>query len=614
MAYYAGGELMTENEIPQSGSSEPASGGKKKGAVLRALKKLGRALWFLCRKSAYVVFVIAAVVILMIALDKAAEIALWKSPMSYVYPDNLQMTKKDLTKPVSQYDYDLNPRVCLIYNQDKGNRYEYANNAGFRDPRDIPLAKPDDEFRIFLTGGSTAFGLGAAGQAAAITNHYYLEHRETIAYLLEKILNATAPIPGKTIRVYNTAVWGYAYQHLLLRYVAKLRQYKPDMVVSLDGANEIHPVSIPERDWNYFDQGQFHGILKEILAYTPDGLGAYMTLWLKNNTFLMAFIWRGLDPFFSMETGLRMHQGEALAPDPTGKVLGMTPEQRSKMVTDNVSTVVRVVEDYHAVLENDGIPHIFALQPMLYSSKKPRHEMEHKVAQLDEHRQYYDVPTDGIYEYICERIRDSARQKPYSIIDFSHYFDDTSQWVFTDWCHVTAGANYLMAKEYANVIKQYFFNKPLTDGDLIDSKDSFFAMPATGANIVYAPEPMDWQHVPQNMLRGYPGPASYTSKEVGPEGKLEVVLDLNATYKLSRLRLVWNDESSVPAEWAVDISLDGNDWTVWVEGGNKDLDNYSWWPGYEYFGSAPVQARFVRYRPVKTENRSIGLRSWNVYR
>jgi len=605
---------MIENEAQETSSKEACPTRSRESRVLLILKKIGRAAWFVCRKSAYVVFLGAAVVILLIALDKAAEIALWKSAMSYVYPDNLQMTKKDLTKPVSQYDYDLNPRVCVIHNQQKGNRYEYANNAGFRDPLDISVPKPDNEYRIFLTGGSTAFGLGAAGQAAAMTNNYYLEHRETISYLLEKILNSTTPIPGKTIKVYNTAVWGHAYQHLLLRYVTKLRQYKPDMVVSLDGANEIHPVSVPEREWNYFNQGQFHGILEEILGYTPDGLGAYMTLWLKNNTFLMAFIWRGLDPFFSMETGLRMHQGEALAPDTTGKILGMTQEERSKMVTDNVSTVVRVVEDYHAVLENDGIPHLFGLQPMLYASKKPLHEMEQKVAQLDEHRQYYDVPTDGLYEYICERIRDSAQQKPYSIIDFSHYFDDTSQWVFTDWCHVTAGANYLMAKEFANIIKQYFFKQTLTEGDRIDSKDSFFTMPATGAKIVYAPEPIDWQHVPQNMLSGYPGPASYTSKEVAPDEKLEVILDLNAVYTLSRLRLVWTDEPSVPDEWAMDISLDGKDWTVWIQGTNKELDQYSWWPGYEYFGSKPVQAHFLRYRPVKSEHRSIALNCLNVYR
>ena len=89
--------------------------------------------------------------------------------------------------------------------------------------------------------------------------------------MLEKILNATAPIPGKKIRVYNTAVWGYAYQHLLLRYVTKLRQYKPDLVVSLDGANELLPVSMPTKDWDYFREGQYNGILRQIFAYNSWG-------------------------------------------------------------------------------------------------------------------------------------------------------------------------------------------------------------------------------------------------------------------------------------------------------------------------------------------------------
>ena len=162
------------------------------------------------------------------------------------------MVKRDLTEPVSHYDYDISPGVCILHNQPKGNRYEYANNAGFRDPRPISLKKPDDEFRIFLTGGSTAFGLGATGEAASISNFYYIEHRETISHLLEKILNATAPIPGKTIRVYNTAVWGYSYQHLLLRYITKLRRYKPDLVVSFDGANEINAVTLPDKRLGLF--------------------------------------------------------------------------------------------------------------------------------------------------------------------------------------------------------------------------------------------------------------------------------------------------------------------------------------------------------------------------
>ena len=175
---------------------------------------------------------------------------------------------------------------------------------------------------------------------------------------LEKILNATAPIPGKTIRVYNTAVWGYSYQHLLLRYITKLRRYKPDLVVSFDGANEINAVTLPVRDWDYFQQGQYNGILRQIFAYEIPGLASYLTLWLKNNTFLMTFFWNGVDLFQNLETGSENPQRLIST---TGITTARKNDhgRRSRMVTENVAPVVRVVEDYHSVLENDGVPHIF---------------------------------------------------------------------------------------------------------------------------------------------------------------------------------------------------------------------------------------------------------------
>jgi hypothetical protein len=581
--------------------------------VQRWLRKSGQFLWYWFKRTAYVAFLVLSVILLFMGLDKAAELAVGKSHLAYVYPENLAMAKRDFTQPVSHYDYDLNPGVCLLFNQAKGNRYEYANNAGFRDPRSIPMAKPDDEFRIFLTGGSTAFGLGAAGQAAMVTNFYYIEHRETIAYVLERILNATAPIPGKKIRVYNTAVWGYSYQHLLFRYMTKLRRYKPDIIVSLDGANEIGPVSVPEKDWDYFRQGQFNGILRQVFSYNRSGLGAYATLWLKNNTFLMTFLWRGMDPFVTMEGRMRMHQDSVLGTDRTPASCGVSREERSRMLAENVSAVVRVTEDYHTVLENDGVPHIFALQPLLYLSKKPRHKWETKVEPLAEHKQYYEVPTDQTYKYITERIAESARNGDYLLADFTEYFDDTSEWVFTDWCHLTAGGNYLVARELANIIKERIFKMPLTEGDRVESKDSFLWQPILKANVVHAPPPDQDNNGIHNILSAHPGPGVYSSKQVPPGDRLEVVLDLNKAFSLSRSRLVWDDDS-VPEEWSVDISLDGETWQNWVQGTNKEIDSFSWWPGHEFYGADPVQARFLRYTPTKTGDRFIRLRSWSVYR
>jgi len=580
----------------------------------RVFRTFGRFLWYSTKKIAHITAIVAVVVLVFLGLDKLSEFALKKTNLAHVYPDDFARARRDLTRPVSHYDYDLSPGVCITQNQPKGNRYEYANNAGFRDPRPISLKKPEDEFRIFLTGGSTAFGLGASGQAAPLTNFYYIEHRETISHVLEKILNATAPIPGKKIRVYNTAVWGYSYQHLLLRYVTKLRQYKPDLVVSLDGANELLPLSAPTEDWDYFREGQYNGILRQIFAYNGQGLASYLTLWLKNNTFLMTLLWNGADPFLTMAAGMRTHRGAVPGQDAKDSNPGFTHEERSQMVAERIAAVVRVIEDYHSVLKNDNVPHVVALQPLLYLSKKPRHEWEKKVESLAEHKQYYDLPSDKLYKLMIKRVMESARTRQYLLADFSNYFDDTSEWVFTDWCHLTAGANYLIGKELANIIKEHFFEKPLTGGDKIErDKNSFFWNVARTAKVVHAPPADDLENDAKNMLTDYPGPALYSSQEMSAEERLEIVLDLGREFILSRLRLVW-DNDSVPEEWGVDISVDNQTWNPWVKGDNKDLDDFSWWPGQEYYNVELVQARYLRYRPLKTDSRRIKLRSWSVCR
>ncbi len=580
----------------------------------RILGGTARAGWYLLRKISFICFVVVAAVLILAGLERATHYALTKSHFAIVYPGRIDKARKDFIQPVSHYDYDLTPGICVLYSQGKGNRFEYSNNAGFRDPRPISKEKPPDEFRIFLTGGSTAFGLAASGSAAAATNYYYIEHRETISYLLERILTATSPIAGKKIRVYNTAVWGYSYQHLLLRYITKLRQYKPDLVISLDGANEIRAISAPVKDWDYFQQGQFHGVLSEVHSFSRPGLAAYLTLWLKNNTFLMTFIWRGVDPFMSLETGMGVHQAPQPGNDANRGAGDATREERSRAVAENITAVVRVLEDYHAVLENDGVPHLFSLQPILSLSKKPRHDMETKVESLGEHKQYYDILTGDAYRFLVHKIRESAAKKQFSLLDFTEYFDDTSEWVFSDWCHLTAGANYLIAKELARMIKEHTFRMPLNASDHIDEQDSFFWNLEVPARVVYAPPAVGPEQGPQNMLAGYPVRGVYSSREVADNDRLEVVLDLQQPFSLGRLRLVWDGVSAVPDEWSMDASLDGETWTPWVRGGNKDLDELGWWPAYEYFGAEPVNARYLRYKPIKTVERAIRIRSVNVYR
>ncbi len=588
-----------------SEASNPSAERKKLGRIRRLPLQIAKGIL-------YVAFVAVCAVLLLWGLDYAAKRALLQSEYGRIYSDDFGKVRLDLTKPVTHYDYDLVPGVCLVRNRTFGNDYEYANNAGFREPRDIPLEKPDDEFRIFLTGGSTAFGLGATGGAAPMTNYYQVGYRETISHFMEMILNATAPIPGKTIRVYNTAVWGYSYQHLLIRYMKKLRRYNPDLVVSFDGANEISPVSRAVENWNYFEEGQYNEILRQIFQYERSGLASYLTLWLKNNSYLMTMLWQGNDLFQVIAGDISPRHDSPQVEEEFKFAQGLSEEARSQMLVDHVTTLVRMVENYHSALQNDGTPHIFALQPLLYLSKKPRHEMERRVEALGEHKDVYGVSSAEAYRYIIDSINQSAAHRGYFTADFSEYFDDVSEWVFTDWCHLTAGANFLVAKELSNLIKLHFLNKTLSEWDQIHQKDSFFWKMGVAAKVLRAPEPDDPANGPRNMLTGYPGPMLYSSALVPEDQPLEVVLDLQREFKVGRLRIVWPDTESVPEEWVFDVSTDGKTWTTWVKGSGDDVDDFSCWPGFEFMGHDYKQARFVRYRPTRYGERRIRIRCVSI--
>ncbi len=574
---------------------------------------LSRFLWRPLRVPLYVVLVVGAALGWLLALEKAAKYSLRNSHFGGIYPNDFSRVKRDYTRPVPHYDYDFAPGICLVDDGSKGNRYEYANNAGFREPHDIAAVKPDDEYRIFLTGGSTAFGLGSTGEALDAAGAYTVEYRETISHNLEKILNACSPVEGKRIRVYNAAVWGHSYQHDVMRYVAKLRQFKPDLLISLDGANEIAAVSKLSRDWNYFREGQYNNVLHQMFHYETSGISSYLTLWLKNNTYLMTWLWHGRD---SLE-GLGVQSWRDAEDANTGKgpkAPDLSAHDAGRLLDNNIAAVVRVVEDYHSVLENDKVPHIFVLQPWLYLSRKPLQEKEKTLAGIQRHKYYYGVPTDQAYGLLVQRIIESARRKPYFVVDFSQYFDDVEEWVFTDWCHLTSGANYLIAKELAGLVKQHVLSQPLTPGDSVEAKNSYFWDLAYSAKVLRAPDQASPQTGRRNMLKGFPGEVLYASKPSTDNEKMEVVLDFQGIYPVSRLRIVWGDESSVPESWKVEVSEDGEKWDLFVQGDKTRTDDYSRWPGFEYYRPEPLGARYFRYVPSSDTQTAIKLRCLSVQR
>ena len=134
------------------------------------------------------------------------------------------------------------------------------------------------------------YGRGPVPPTDKLVDFYEVTFRWTIPHIMEELLNADPrvreKIGGKTVRVINAGVPGYVYQNNLMRYLAKLRLYKPDLIVALDGANEVHTVArtaVKER--NYFTEGPYYENISNIMDMKYKGLLNYMALWMKRNTY-----------------------------------------------------------------------------------------------------------------------------------------------------------------------------------------------------------------------------------------------------------------------------------------------------------------------------------------
>lgn len=87
---------------------------------------------------------------------------------------------------------------------------------------EVPVPKPDGEYRIILVGGSQAWGSGAASS------------RETFAEILEERLKDR----GLPVEIYNAGVNGAGIIKIADTYRGLLNQFEPDLIIADVGLND----------------------------------------------------------------------------------------------------------------------------------------------------------------------------------------------------------------------------------------------------------------------------------------------------------------------------------------------------------------------------------------
>ena len=550
----------------------------------------------------YMVFVLAIIVGVVGGIEYYAYLKIKDSPVGQAYKGrDMDLARRSSQTVAPQYGYEPTPGFAAVRNTKLGNAFEYINEQSFKDFEDTPIDKPKDEYRVIVTGASVVYGRGPVPPSDAICDYYEVTFRWTIPHIIQELMNSDPEIrqklDGKKVRVINAGVAGFVYQNNLMRYLAKLRLYNPDLIISLDGANEVHTVARPLKDWNYFSEGPYFEVITEVMDMGPKGLLNYVTLWLKRNTYF--FTWlamnKGEGPGILME-----NRGFAAHPqDPTPEMM--------EYLRSNVRQVSDVMAIYHSALVSDNVPHVFALQPMFRNCKKERTPIEQEIEKITgmEKIGFYDARMT--YNELVNQVKTRGKEINFEVVDLSTIFDKTHEWVFTDWCHLTNGANYVIAKALVNEVKQRIFGLSLNPSDkLLDPLDSYFADYAKEAKVTVSGKPRDDG---LNILKGYPSDRGMKIDPV-PDG---VVVDLGKALPVSRLRIVWGSAQAVPKSWKLEISEDGKNWKDWLKVDKTNTDPYDQWPGFEYYAGIETPARFVRYLQEPDGN-EIYLRQLSLFR
>ena len=230
-----------------------------------------------------------------------------------------------------------------------------AHNAqGFRRSSDVARAKPPGTYRIFLMGGSAAYGTG--GLWPHIQQKYeVLKNSETIDAYLENQLSAR--YPGTRFEVINAAIPSIWTHHHLIYLNQTILKYSPDMVVLLDGYN----------DFFFYGRGHDQFISYAYQEHSRTIMGD-PTL---GSLFYVNFWWLGRKSAFAH---VALRQARVV------KQLFHRPNRRPIQVDSAIvglqdvypKNALKMVERIAMLLQQEKVHGVFVLQPMLIMERGVR--------------------------------------------------------------------------------------------------------------------------------------------------------------------------------------------------------------------------------------------------
>jgi lysophospholipase L1-like esterase len=320
----------------------------------------------------------------------------------------------------------------------------HHNSQGFRHDTDVPVEKSPGTVRIFLAGGSTAYGCeGLFRELDPQWTRIY--NRDLIDVFLEKKLQEQHP--ERHWEVINAAANEYRmHQHLALFYTTLLR-FKPDLIIFLDGHNDMSGImssTAPVYD-PYAETPHDEEFEASVYPHSLRDLFFINSRWLRNNSALFSAFQRRF--IVGKRFGAPPDSREPVHSPVQFEELNSAVQRQARADLAQCSYYTQMAERLYSALKHEGVESLFSLQPELILSAKPLTPVEAKFAQ--HMRQVSGPYVTYMYENmrpeISRQMTESAARNGYTYTDLENAFDNVHEKTFTDYCHLTRKGNELVA-------------------------------------------------------------------------------------------------------------------------------------------------------------------------
>jgi len=350
-------------------------------------------------------------------------------------------------KHLMTYEFDHYKNIRPTPNYDNKNGVHH-NAQGFREDVDTSRLKAPNTYRIFIMGGSTAYGLHSMSKYGQ-EKYSVIRNSETIDTYLEQYLQEKLGTKKK-IEVINAAITSHFSHHHLIYLSQTILKYQPDMVIFIDGFNDY---------FNYmkgFDQFRDYAYQERVSLYmgkpTIKAWLGYSGWWLFRKSHFVHLTAKTLRPIW---VGAQT-MGRKRARIPVDHALGNFSENAH-------ANFLKMVERNALILRHEGVVPVFVLQPeIVFQQSKVFSELERNI--YDELDQQWQ---ENFVEYknkakplVVNYLTGSTAKTGAVFLDMTDIFGGFTGDAYTDYCHLTPMGNERLAERIGEKIVPLLDAKP----------------------------------------------------------------------------------------------------------------------------------------------------------